>query len=210
MALDFGNGAAGAATGAYAGSSFGPWGTAVGALTGGIAGLFGSKKKKKKMKKTSTFDSQQQGVYNDYVSSIRGEGPLKDLYNFDAEGYNNVFDQTVARPAYRNYQENIVPGITGQFRKNNLMNSSYTGEALARSGRDVQEGLDAQRSQNVFQGQQQANTNKQNAVNNLLNMQTFAVNKPQEGNGSPIDQILNSLAPDAGKWLANYIAGLQK
>lgn len=203
---DAGSAVSGAASGAATGSMFGPWGTAAGAIIGGAAGLFGSgKKKKKKPKRISTLDPQQQALYDDYVASIRGEGSFSDMYNFDAEGYNKVFDQTIGRPAYRNFEENIIPGITGQFRSNNLMNSSYTGEALGRAGRNVQENLDAQRSSNIFQGQQQANVNKQNAVNNILNMNTFDWQKPSPQSPSSIDQILKSLGPAAGDFVANYL-----
>lgn len=205
-----GSGVSGAISGGSLGSMFGPIGTAVGAVGGGFAGLFGSKKKRQKNKKMSTLDPQQQGLYNDYISSIRGEGPFSDMYNFDSKGYNDVFDQTVSRPANRNFQENIVPQITGQFRSNNLQNSSYAGESLSRAGRDVQENLDAQRSQNIFQGQQQANSNKQNAINNILNTQTFAYNKGTERTPSGIDQILNTVAPQAGEWFADYIKSMRK
>jgi len=206
-----GSAISGAISGASAGSAFGPWGTGIGAIAGGIGSLFGSKKKKKKPNKIfSTLDPQQQGLYKDYVNSIRGKGPFGDLYNFDAEGYNNVFDQTIGRPAYRNFQENIIPGITGQYRQNNLMNSSYSGEALSRAGRDVQEGLNAQRSANVFSGQQQANANKQNAINNIMNTQTFAYEKPGPSKPSTIDQILGSVGPQAGEWLADYLKGFGK
>ena len=203
---DWGQAATGAASGAATGSAFGPYGTAAGAVIGGAVGLFGSKKKKKKKaKQISTLDPQQQKLYGDYVKSIRGEGPMADMYNFDAEGYNSVFDQTIGRPAYRNFQENIIPGITGQYRQNNLMNSSYSAEALSRAGRDVQENLDAQRSANIFQGQQQSNINKQNAINNILGMQTFAYEQPGPEKKSGIDQILGSIGPQAGEWFADYL-----
>lgn len=206
-----GSAASGAMSGASIGSTFGPWGTAAGAVIGGVAGLFGSKKKKnKKPKPISTLDPQQQALYGDYIASLRGDGPFNDLYNFDSEGYNNVFDQTVARPAYRNFQENVIPGITGQFRSNNLGTSSYTGEALSRAGRNVQENLDAQRSANIFAGQQQANQNKMAGIQNILGMQTFAYQKPKEGAPSGIDQILGTLAPQAGEWFADYLKGIGK
>ncbi len=205
MALNFGGGLSGAASGAAIGSSFGPVGTGVGAVVGGIGGLFGSKKKKKKPKPVSTLDPQQQGLYNDYVSSLRGGGPLKDLYNYDANQANQVFDQNTARPAYRGFQENIIPQITGQFRGNNLMNSSYTGEALGRAGRDVQENLDALRSQQNFAGQQNSQQSKQDALNKILNMQTFAYDRPQERTPSGIDQILGQVAPQAGQFFADFL-----
>jgi hypothetical protein len=171
------------------------WGQ--GLLTGAVTGLFG--KKKKKPKRLSTLDPQQQSLYNDYISSIRGEGPMKDLYNFDAQGYNDVFDKTIGRQANRNFNENIIPGITGQFRSNNLQNSSYVGESLSRAGRDVQENLDNQRSANVFAGQQQANQNKINGTNSILNMNTFDWQMPEP---SLIDKILSEAAPAAGKYAA--------
>lgn len=207
--VDYGSGASGVVSGVATGSIFGPVGGVIGGIAGGIAGLFGGKKKKK-AKKISTLDPQQQALYDDYVASIRGEGPFSDMYNFDDKGYNEVFDKTVGRPAYRNFEENIIPRITGQFRQNNLMNSSYAGESLSRAGRDVQENLDAQRSANVFNGQQQAKTSKQNAMNQVLNMQTFAYEKPGAQKPSTVDQILNSLAPQAGEWVADQFKNMRK
>lgn len=198
----------GAMSGASIGSSFGPIGTGVGAVAGGLLGLFGSKKKKKKSKPINTLDPRQQQLYDQYIQSLQGKGPFSDMYNFDAQGYNDVFDKTIGRQAYRNFNENIIPGITGQFRSNNLMNSSYAGDALSRAGRDVQENLDAQRSANIFAGQQQANLNKQNAINNILGMQTFAMKQPQQGSPGTIDQILGTLAPRAGEWFADYLKGM--
>lgn len=200
-----GSAATGALSGAATGSVFGPVGTGVGAVVGGLAGLFGSKKKKNKPKKRSSLDPQQQALYNDYISSLRGQGPMSDLYNYDAQGANANFEQNVARPAYRGFEENIVPQITGQFRGNNLQNSSYAGQSLARAGRDVQENLDAQRSNMIFQGQQNAQSNKQNALQNILGMQTFAYEKPGAKAPNTIDQILGTTAPAAGEWFADFL-----
>ena len=166
MGLDWGSGASGAASGAAMGS-FGPWGTAAGAIFGGATGLFGGSggKKKKKAKKVSTFDETQQGIYQQYADALNGKGQYADMYNWNAEGANRNFDANVSRPAYRNFNENIIPGITGQYRSNNLMNSSYSGEALGRAGRNVQESLDAQRSNMHFQGEQNANQNNSASAN---------------------------------------------
>lgn len=120
-----------------------------------------------------------------------------------------MFNKNVARPAERNFQENIIPQITGEFRGKNLMNSSYTGEALGRAGRNVQENLDALRSQTMYQGQQDINNRRVNEVNNTLNRQTFAMQQPQESK-SVIDQIIGSLAPQAGAAVSDYISSLSK
>lgn len=198
MAFDIGN----VATGATAGfAAFG----IPGAIGGGILGLFGGKKNKKK--KLSTFDENQEKLYKDYTDSLRGEGPFSDLYNFDSDQANDVFDQTIGNPAIRNYKEKIVPGITGQFRGKNLQNSSYLGQSLANSGRDVQEGLDAQRAKYQFEGQQGAQNRKANGINSVLNMNTFAYDKaPQEGNF--VDQILSATGQQSATWLADYLKGL--
>lgn len=175
-----------------------------GIFGGAVSGLFGLNKKKKP-KRRSTLDPQQQALYQDYVDSIRGTGPMADMYNFDENAANQNFDKNVSRPAYRNFQENIIPGITGQFRSNNLGTSSYTGEALGRAGRDVQEGLDARRSDMIFQGQNQAKQNKMNATQNILGMTTFDWQMPPK---STLDTILESVGPAAAKYASQYMGGM--
>jgi hypothetical protein len=201
-----GNAISGAMTGASIGSAGGPWGTLAGGIVGGALGLFGSKKKKKKKAKPiSTLDPQQQQLYGDYNAGVYGEGPFADLYNYDAEAANANFENMYSKPAYRQFQENVVPIITGQFRGANIMNSSYTGEALSRAGRDVQENLNAQRANMVYQGTQAALDRKQGAIDKILSMQTFAMNKPTARTPGTIDQILSTLGPAAGEWFADYL-----
>jgi len=208
----FGSAVGGAASGVGAGAAIGSIipgvGTAIGGAVGGVAGfvsgLFG-KKKKKKPKTLSTFDKQQQELYDQHMAGLRGEGQFADLYKYDTAGANANFDQNVSRPAYRNFQENIIPGITGEFRSKNLMNSSYTGEALGRAGRNVQENLDAQRSNMIFQGQQQANQNKIQGIDSALNRTTFNYQKPAPQNPSTLDQILGSLGENSGQYIADYL-----
>lgn len=193
------SGLSGAASGAAIGSSIMPGiGTGVGALAGGIAGLFGSKKKKKK--RLSTLDPEQRALRQQQIDALYGQGDFANLYAFDPQRANANFDATIARPSYRNFQENVIPSITGQYRNQGLFNSSYTGQALGRAGRDVQEDLDAQRMDYIYRGEQAANTAKQNALNSLLGMQTFNYSQP---GASSTDQILNQIAPSAAKYLFN-------
>lgn len=196
---DYGNAATGALSGAAAGTAVLPGiGTGVGALIGGLGGLFGSKKKKKK--KLSNFDPMQQQLYDSQMAGLRGEGDLASLYNFDADAANQNFDQNVARPAYRNFNEKVIPNITGQFRGNGIGNSTYTGEALGRAGRDVQESLDSARSQAIYSGQQDAMGHKRDAIANLLGQSTFSYEAPRQ---SSLDSILSQTGPLAAKYFAS-------
>jgi hypothetical protein len=197
--------AGGAATGASIGASFGPWGAVAGGVIGGVSGLFmGGKKKQKKPKKLSTLDPQQQQLYQQKYDAIFGKGPLADIYNYNPQGANKVFEANVARPAYRQYQENVVPTITGQFRQGNIMNSSYTGEALARSGRDVQESLDAKRAEYLYNLENEARQAKRSGIDQILGMTTFDYQKPGPEKPSMFDQFMGKVAPAAGEYAADY------
>lgn len=194
---DYGAAATGGISGAAAGTAIGgPVGGVIGGLVGGVGGLFGGGRKKKK-KKISTLDQRQQELNEAQHQSIYGEGPLADLYNYDPEMANQVFEQTRVNPAYRNFQEKTAPSVMGQFRSNNLGQSSYAGDALAKIARDIQESLNAERSQYLYNEQKDAQTAKRQAVENLQNRQTFALDVPgNEGGGFNIDTILKSVSPE--------------
>jgi len=199
---DWGGGVTGGVQGATTGFTLGgPVGGAIGGLTGFVGGLFGKKKKKKR----STFDKNQQNIHDEQYAGLHGEGDFADLYNYDPEQANSVFDQTIANPAYRNYQEKLAPQITGQFRNNGLMNSSYAGDALARSARDIQENLNAQRSQYLYGEQKQARNAKREDLNNYQNRQTFAYDKNSDGGGFDIDKIINSIKPEHVDAVKKYL-----
>lgn len=184
----------GAVSGAAAGSTLGPWGAAAGGFVGGLAGLFGNKKKKKN--KVSSFDKRQKKLNEQQHDSILGKGPLADLYNYDPEAANAVFDKIQARPAQRNFAENTVPSITGAFRKQGLQNSSYVGDSLSKAGRDVQENLDTLRAQYLYGEKNNAVNAKRSAVENLQNRQTFAYDKSASNSGGDINSILKSIDPE--------------
>lgn len=197
----------GASTGATLGSVIPGLGTAAGAgvggLVGGIAGLFGNKRKKKN--KLSSFDKRQEQLNQQQYNSILGKGPLADLYDYDPEAANAVFDKNIADPAYRKYQEDLAPKITGQFRSAGLQNSSYAGDALAKTARDLQEGLDAKRAEYLYGEQKDARTAKRSAVENLQNRQTFAYDTAAGTNrGFDINSILKSITPGMTDQLVNY------
>lgn len=198
--LDFGAGAGGAAAGAATGSAFGPIGTGVGAVAGGLLGLFG-RSKKKKPKRISTLDDTQKGIYDKYAQGLQGQGQFADMFNFDSKAATRNFNSMYAQPAYQQFQEEVVPGITGQFRGGNLQNSSYLGGALSKAGTDVQKNLNSQLANMLYQGQNDSVNRRINGINSLLNMQTFAYQQPQQSAG---DNVFNSLLDVGGKAAGAY------
>lgn len=196
-----------AATGAIGGAStggsvFGVPGAVIGGALGGISGLFGGKKKKRK--KVSSLDKRQQALNGEQFAGIHGEGPLADLYDYDPEAANAVFDQNQGRVAYRDLNEKSIPALTGSFRKNGLMNSSYAGDAIGKLTRDVQEKLMGERSQYLYNEQSDSRNARRNAVENYQNRTTFDYDNSKGANVSGIDSILKSISPEMIAELKNY------
>ena len=205
--LDYASGASGAISGASTGAMFGPWGAAAGGLIGGAAGLFGGgRKKKKKAKQVSTLDKNQQDVNNKQYQAFSGEGDWADLYDYNPEGANEVFDKTIANKAYRDLNERAIPSVTGQFRNQGLMNSSYAGDALGKLTRDVQESLDAQRSKYLYDRESEARNAKRQGIENYQNRQNFAYDSGNYdgGGGFNIDSILGKVTPEMAQGVMNW------
>lgn len=196
----------GASTGATVGSVIPGVGTAIGAgiggLVGGVAGLFGGKKKKKK--KVSSLDKRQQELNKQQYEAVLGKGPLADLYNYDPEAANAVFDQNQARVAYRDLNEKAIPSVTGQFRNQGLMNSSYAGDAIGRLTRDVQEKLMGERAAFLYGEQQDARNARRNAIEGLQNRQTFAYDTSAGNRGFDINSVLKSVTPEMTDQISDY------
>lgn len=200
--LDLGGAAAGAASGGATGFSIGgPVGGAIGGVAGGLLGLFGGGRKRPK--KISTLDKNQKALYGEYSKGLNGQGgKFGNLFNFDSQGATENWKQNYADPAYQNYNENIVPKITGQFRGGNLQNSSYLAGALGKAGSDVQKNLNAHMSNMLYNGQQDALQRRVQGIDKLLNMQTFAYQQPQQ---SASQQGFGALLSAGGKAFGSYV-----
>lgn len=199
MAMNWEGGLGGAGTGAIYGAQFGgPIGGAIGAGIGGLAGLFN---KKKKPKQLSTFDPQQQELYKNYMTALQGGGgPLGDIFGqFDPEQIRKLYTQQYAQPAYQQFNQEVVPGITGQFRGGNLQNSSYLGGALAKAGSDVQNNLNGNLGQMLYQAQQAQINRRQQGIGSMLGQSTFGYQQPQS---SVFDNLLSGLSTGASDLLA--------
>lgn len=83
MAINWGNAGQGAIAGGSAGSSFGPWGTAIGAGVGGLAGLFGGNDDptEKSRKILEQIPEKLRPYFQKYFETGQNQLPqLSDLY----------------------------------------------------------------------------------------------------------------------------------
>jgi hypothetical protein len=204
MAYDWKSGLSGAGTGAtYGGAIGGPYGALIGGGLGAIGGFFGDNSKKPN-NKLSTFDPYQKQLYEQQSQALQGGGgPLADVYGqFNPQLMQDYYKTNFAEPAYQEFQQNIVPEITGAFRGKNLQNSSYLGGALSQAGTNVQNNLNAQMAKLLYGGQQSSLDRRSNALHNILGLQTHVNERPQS---SIFDTLLESLAGGAGDILGDYL-----
>lgn len=173
-----------------------------GATAAGFAGQFF--KKKKKPKRLPTMSAGQEQLFNQGIQAAGGGGgPLADLYApYDMTQGRDVFERNIAEPALERFREQVIPGITGQFRQGNLGESSYHGDALARSGRDVQRNLDNRMAQYLQEGEEANKNRRMQGVQNLYGQQPFAYEQQEEGDP------WSSLMQGGSNLLGNY-AGMQ-
>lgn len=201
----FGNGIGGATAGALYGSGIGgPIGGLIGGGVGLLGGLFGSRKSKPST--LSTLDPKQRQLLDKYIQALEGGGgPLGDLFGQqDPAQLRSLFENSYAKPAYQNFSRNIAPTIMGQFRSKGLGDSSYAAGALADAGTNVQQGLDSQLANLLYNAQQSQLDRRGRGVSDVLGMGTFDYKQRQP---DIFENLINSLAGGAGKLLADRFTG---
>ncbi len=164
MPLNWGGAAAGAGSGALAGSALGPWGTAGGALVGGLSGLFSGNKDKTRQIPTQT--KEQQEYLRNILSQLQQGGIgqnygqatdyLSQMMSGDPEAYARF-----AAPHMTQFEQQTVPmlaerfaGMTGPFGR--PTDSSGFGQALGSAGGQLQSNLAGLYAQLQQQAAQQA------------------------------------------------------
>ncbi len=210
MAYDFQSGFSGAGTGAIYGAQLGGGpGAVAGGIIGGLSGFFGKDKNKKKPEQISTFDPYQKQLFEQKTQALQGNGgPLADVYGpFNSQLMRDYYEKSFAQPAYQEFQENVVPTITGAFRGKNLQNSSYLGGALANAGSKVQNNLNGQLAELLYKGEQSSLDRRSSALDRILNLQTHVDQRQQP---SIFDSLLSSLSNGAGDLLADYLKSRNK
>lgn len=157
--------------------------------------LFGKGNQNKRM---SNFTPEQMSVFNQLMQSLMGgDGAFSDVFSqFDPNQAANVFQQGVADPAMKNFQDRIIPGIQQSFADQGPSSGLYN--SLAASGRDLQQNLSSQLANFIYQSQMQNQQNRMSGLNTALNTRSFE-NYIQPGYEGVVPGILKAFAGGAGK-----------
>lgn len=164
--VNWGGALSGAGTGALAGSAFGPWGTAIGGVIGGLGGLLTPDQKQKLQKMQGqmgmgapegysayslpTMGGGQQDIYNMLKGAFMGQpsqGGAGDVYKnllSMAQGKSDAFEQLEA-PALAQFQQQIAPGIAQRYAGSGIGSSSGMQNAIAGAGANLAQNLQGQR-----------------------------------------------------------------
>lgn len=198
---NWGAGAAGGASGAATGFAMGgPPGAIVGGLTGLASGLWGGQKKEK-IKPQSTLRPEQEALYQQAVNA--GLNPGAGGAFGDAADYyrSNLSDnpadmQAFAAPQLRQYNEDIVPGISEQFAGmgSGGLSSSGFRNAQIQGATDLSERLGAIRA-NLRQSSAQGLQNI--GQFGLSNFSENVRNTPQAGFGENLMEGVGQVLPSA-------------
>lgn len=214
---NWGSGATGAVTGAATGAAVGSAvpvigtgvGAVVGGLVGGMSGLWGGGKKPK-IKPVSTLRPEQEPLYNQAVNAGMGEG-AGGAFGDSADYYRNLLSDNsadynaFAAPALRQYNEDIVPGISEQFAGMGAGGLSSSGfrNAQIQGGVDLSERLGALRA-SLRQSGAQGLTNIGQI--GLGKYSENVMNEPQPGFGQGIAEGVGKAIPDiASAYISNKL-----
>lgn len=145
--------------------------------------LFG---KSEKMQNVSTLNPQQQQAHNQYMQAISGQGAggafgdAADYYR-SLLGGDSETEQQMAAPMMRQFQQDIIPGLSEQFAgmgSGGLSSSSFR-NAGVQAGTDLSERLAALRAGLRQQGAQGLYQMGQGAFNpvqeNIFRPQTYGL-----------------------------------
>jgi hypothetical protein len=204
-------GLAGAGSGAAVGSVVPGIGTAAGAIGGGILGLAGGFGDDEKIKNISRLTPEQQEILGQLTGALKNPGAggafgdVADYYRGNLSNNPQDFN-AFASPAFRQYNEDIMPGISEQFAGmgSGGLNSSGFRNAQIKGATDLSErlaGLRASLRQQSAAGL--ANLGQIGLGNYSENVR----NQPQQGFGSAVGEGLGEAGAAAIPYLFDYAKG---
>ncbi len=159
--------------------------------------LFG---KKGKSKKLDTQTPEQQALLKMITDSLAGgDNALSDIFG----GFNKQeFDQGVAQPALKQFQDEILPMIQEKFIAGNQVLGSGLQRAQLKAGGDLQ----AQLAKLMYEAQQQGKQNKIAGVNTATGTKAFE-NVYQPGTEGAVQGFIKGAGQGLGNAAGAAIAG---
>lgn len=151
--MNFGSGLSGLLGGGAAGSSFGPIGTAVGSVLGGLGGLFGGPRQKTRFEQRPLLSKEQRPVFSQLVNAAQNQG-AGGAFGQTADYYRNLLSdnpedfQAFSAPELRRFREQTIPELSEQFAGmgSGGLSSSGFRNAAVNAGTDLSERLAAIRA----------------------------------------------------------------
>lgn len=126
----------------------------------------------------NNFNPQRQQGLSQWLEGLQGSGLQNDAFStlrqqmqpFDANQYEDFFNQGVANPANRNYQEQTLPAIQARFNQGGARHNSALNQAIGRSAENLNQGLGGLRSQYLNQARQQHMSSQAQSAANALGL----------------------------------------
>ena len=149
--------------------------------------LFG---KKDKVKQVATLTPEQQQLMSLIQEGLeKGTGAFKDIFgSFDEQG----FDEGVAKPALKNFQDNILPMIQEKF----IAGNQALGSGMQRGQLKAATDLQSQLANLMYQAKQQHQQNRLAGVQNVLGTRGFE-NIYKQGNSGALPNLIQGGAQAA-------------
>lgn len=222
MKTNFGAGATGALSGAATGAALGSFvpgiGTGLGAvgggLVGGLSGLFSGGQKKEKIRPQSLLRPEQEQLYEQALNAGLSPG-AGGAFGTAADYYRNLMSDdnadfnAFAAPQLRQYNEEIVPGLSEQFAGMGAGGLSSSGfrNAQVQGATDLSERLGAIRASLRQSGAQ--------GLQNIgqLGLGRFSENvrnTPQAGFSENLAEGIGNILPSVASWYLNQPSGGNK
>ena len=113
------------------------------------------------------FDVGQNPLYQQAASALSGSPYMQ---NFDPTQYEKYFEQGVANPAMKMYEQQILPMISSRYSSPAGVHTSALNQAINSSASELQQGLGSLRANYLQQGQQSHAQNQLASIASALGL----------------------------------------
>lgn len=159
--------------------------------------LFGKKGKNKQLDLASPEQKELMKLIQEGLTS--GQGPFSDIFGSFNE---QDFQQGVAEPAMKNFQENILPQIQEKFIAGNQVLGSGMRRGQLKAGVDLQSEL----SKLLYEAKQGQKQNQLSGIQTLLGKQTHE-NLYKQGSQGAVQGFAQGAGQGLGQAAGAAIAG---